>query len=278
MTDNEYRDYIINHPNSNIFIVAGAGSGKTTILVDRMVSLVEEDENVISKICAITFTKNAAKNFLYKFEKKLKQRSKMTFEEWQNDKTTHLKAPTDITKERCKKALININQCFAGTIDSFCNLIIQEHPLEASLPSSSRVLEDDEMNEIYKKEFKAISDGVEPYIKLLPKLKVFSLLHSNPIEAFCETISEVMQSIILDVSFNRPTKSLNESLKDFELKYRDLLVGDIKYLLNHENDVVDIETHKEAFIAFKNSYSFFAKKEWNYEYYKIKKYSYYCTR
>lgn len=34
MSDKEYREYIINHLDSNIFVLAGAGSGKTTILVD----------------------------------------------------------------------------------------------------------------------------------------------------------------------------------------------------------------------------------------------------
>ena len=153
MKDNEYRKYIIDNLDSNIFVLAGAGSGKTTILVDRMVALVEAKEDIISKISAITFTKNAATHFLSKFEAKLRKRSVMTKEEWEDDKTSYLKEPTDLSRKRCKEALNNINQCFAGTIDAFCNLILSEHPLEANIPSSSKIIDEDEFPIIYKKEY-----------------------------------------------------------------------------------------------------------------------------
>ena len=45
-----------------IRVVAGAGSGKTTMLVNRMVAMVEAGID-ISKISAITFTKAAADSF-----------------------------------------------------------------------------------------------------------------------------------------------------------------------------------------------------------------------
>ena len=53
---------------------AGAGSGKTTMLVNRMVAMVEEGKP-IGKICAITFTKAAAGEFYDRFQKMLILRS-----------------------------------------------------------------------------------------------------------------------------------------------------------------------------------------------------------
>ena len=35
------------------------------------------------------------------------------------------------SRERCAKALQNIDLCFMGTIDSFCNMILSEHPFDA---------------------------------------------------------------------------------------------------------------------------------------------------
>lgn len=58
--------------HSNFFVEAGAGSGKTSVLVDRMVAMVEEGMD-ISKICAITFTKAAAGEFYARFYKKLSE-------------------------------------------------------------------------------------------------------------------------------------------------------------------------------------------------------------
>ena len=57
--DNIGRISIINDLNRNLFVIAGAGSGKTSMLVSRMVMMVESGID-ISKICAITFTKKAA--------------------------------------------------------------------------------------------------------------------------------------------------------------------------------------------------------------------------
>ncbi|MBQ1534492.1 MAG: UvrD-helicase domain-containing protein [Erysipelotrichaceae bacterium] len=59
MTDQEARKLIISDIASNLFVEAGAGSGKTTMLVERMVAMVEKGLPV-EKICTITFTKAAA--------------------------------------------------------------------------------------------------------------------------------------------------------------------------------------------------------------------------
>lgn len=254
MTDKEYREYIIKKLDSNIFVVAGAGSGKTTILVDRMVALVEEKEDIISRLCAITFTKNAATNFLAKFEEKLRLRSKMTKEEWQSDKTTHLKEPTDLSRERCKKALERINECFAGTIDSFCNLVISEHPLEANVPSSSEIIDEGEFIQIYKKEFKAISDGVKPYEGLKDKLKNFERIHTNSAETFSKCIVDIMDAITLEVQFDRPRVSLEEAWNTFRNTYERNLLSDIQYIINHESDIVPYNDSLEGFRRLKNTY------------------------
>ena len=56
------RNKIENETDRNFFIEAGAGSGKTTELVQRMVSMIINGTD-IRHICAITFTKAAAREF-----------------------------------------------------------------------------------------------------------------------------------------------------------------------------------------------------------------------
>lgn len=56
------RNRIVSGINENFFVEAGAGTGKTTMLVNRMAAMVEAGLD-ISKICAITFTKAAAGEF-----------------------------------------------------------------------------------------------------------------------------------------------------------------------------------------------------------------------
>ena len=64
------RQKIVEEIGTNFFVEAGAGSGKTTILVKRMVAMVEQGLD-ISKLCAITFTKAAAGEFYDRFQKEL---------------------------------------------------------------------------------------------------------------------------------------------------------------------------------------------------------------
>ena len=83
----------------SFFVEAGAGSGKTTGLVARMINMVEEGidgrEIDISEICAITFTNAAAKEFYGRFRKKLTEEIELTADETK--------------RGRCKKALENID-------------------------------------------------------------------------------------------------------------------------------------------------------------------------
>ena len=75
MSDEQARRDIISNVNKNYFVEAGAGSGKTTILVERMVAMIEQGIPV-EKICTITFTVAAANEFYERFQKRLSQRSK----------------------------------------------------------------------------------------------------------------------------------------------------------------------------------------------------------
>lgn len=72
--DTESRESIVRDTSTNFFVEAGAGSGKTTMLVRRMVAMVEAGIDV-SRICAITFTKAAAGEFYDRFQKMLAERS-----------------------------------------------------------------------------------------------------------------------------------------------------------------------------------------------------------
>ena len=64
------RERIVSEFDRNFFVEAGAGSGKTRMLVSRMVAMVEAGID-ISRICAITFTKAAAGEFYERFQRRL---------------------------------------------------------------------------------------------------------------------------------------------------------------------------------------------------------------
>ena len=120
----------------NFFVEAGAGSGKTTSLVTRMVNMVKAGIPV-EKISAITYTKAAANEFYERFEKALAQDD----------------------DDLCVKALKDIDLAFMGTIDSFCNTVISEHPSFVGVPSNVTNRTKEEMELIYRNEFSRIRGG-----------------------------------------------------------------------------------------------------------------------
>ena len=222
------RQKIVENIHSNFFVEAGAGSGKTTILVKRMVAMVEQGIDV-SKICAITFTKAAAGEFYARFQKALIERSVAETKPDFVPTPGELGNPTQITRSRCLHALNDIDLCFMGTIDSFCNIILSEHPAKAGIPSDAAVLSYDDMLNQYKKAFSDIQKGY--YGKELQQLcRQFCALHDRPNEVFIVAIGKLMDTRNCEFVFERASSSnVDIALKDAKA----IFVPVFKTLLAH---------------------------------------------
>lgn len=186
------RNRIVSETGTNFFVEAGAGSGKTTMLVSRMVAMVEAGIN-ISKICAITFTKAAAGEFYDRFQKLLIERSNPDYMWEDKGFAGQLPAPTDETRALCGAALQNIDLCFMGTIDSFCNMVLSEHPSEAGIPSDAKIMTDVDMQMLYKQIYVKICEGKYD-AELTDLSRAFRGMHRNAEEVFASGMSLVMNN------------------------------------------------------------------------------------
>lgn len=103
----------------NMFVEAGAGSGKTASLVKRMLALVRTGVCTVDQIAAITFTRKAAGELSQRFQLELEKSAA---------------AETDpAARGRLETGLTDLNRCFMGTIHSFCAALLRERPVEAGL-------------------------------------------------------------------------------------------------------------------------------------------------
>ena len=244
------RTAIIEQRDKNIFVIAGAGSGKTSMLVNRMVYLIENGVDgkdvTINQICAITFTVNAAAEFLERLKGVLDRRSKGIVNN--DDKRPGGLGDTDAIKQaKDKKALQDIDLCFANTIDAFCNLMISQYPLNADVPSSSEVLEDEEAVAFYKKEYKKLTVKYKDD----DSYKAFVRLFSEPATIFASSIEDVITSTFLKTIYNVPTQSIDDFIKDFKHQYEIGLTNDIGILLNASSLVNQKNAEsKEAYKSF----------------------------
>ena len=129
--DQSERDRISEELDRNLLVEAGAGSGKTKSLVDRMVALVRTGTCTVDRIAAVTFTRKAAAE--------LRQRFQVGLEE------VLARTPFgDPRQERLEDAIRDLDRAFLGTIHAFCAKLLRERPLEAGLDPGFRELQETE--------------------------------------------------------------------------------------------------------------------------------------
>ena len=135
--DRDFRYTVATDPDllleRNVIVRAGAGSGKTSILIDRMIVLVRKGV-APSAIVAITFTNRAAAELKERFFKRLLAiRSDLAEKdgaEWEEE------------RERVEQALRHSDEAFIGTIHSFCLRLLRQRSLEVGLPPDFRQIEE----------------------------------------------------------------------------------------------------------------------------------------
>lgn len=235
------RNRIVSETDMNFFVEAGAGSGKTTMLVSRMVAMVEQGKD-ISKICAITFTKAAAGEFYERFQKMLIERSNPDFMCEDKGFSGQLPTPTEETRERCANALQNIDLCFMGTIDSFCNMVLSEHPSEAKIPSDATIMSDVDVQALYKQIYVKICDGGHGE-ELRGLSRTYRTLHRNAEEVFIKGISIFMNN--RNVHFNYNESQAADLDKDFATERANLIKA-LGCLIDHPELMYDANQQSVA--------------------------------
>ncbi len=98
-----------------ICVVAGPGSGKTRVLIERFAWLVERKGMKAREILAITFTEKAATEIKQRLVKRFAGRE-------------------DLRED--------VERAWVETIDGFCTRLLMEHALAAELPPDFAILDE----------------------------------------------------------------------------------------------------------------------------------------
>jgi len=110
----------------HICVTAGAGSGKTTVLVDRYLKILREGNVDPQEIVAITFTEKAAAEMKERIIEGLSSQEESDGSEKDN--------PLQGFREKMSTAHIS-------TIHAFCSRILQEFPFQAGVPANFSILQ-----------------------------------------------------------------------------------------------------------------------------------------
>ncbi len=129
---------------SNLFVEAGAGTGKTHQLVERVVELVATGALTdIRGLAAITFTEKAATELKERIRHRLESLAGSE-DPGQPDampgpRSSSSGADVSARKARCRDALDLLDDAAIGTLHGFALRILADHPIEAGLPPSFEV-------------------------------------------------------------------------------------------------------------------------------------------
>ena len=108
----------------HLSVSAGAGSGKTRVLVQRFIHILEHHPGIdLSSIVAITFTRKAAAEML----KRVMDAVEVRLQDAISDERM-------LDVQMWARIRQHISSARISTIDSFCSQIVREYPLEANVP------------------------------------------------------------------------------------------------------------------------------------------------
>ncbi|MCX6569343.1 MAG: UvrD-helicase domain-containing protein [Candidatus Aminicenantes bacterium] len=126
--DQPARASIVSDLGTTFLVEAGAGSGKTKSLVDRMIVLLGSGGATVDTLAALTFTRKAAAELRGRFQVSLER--------------ARLAEKDAAVRDRLDAALTGLERSFIGTIHSFCARLLRERPVEAGVDPDFRELEE----------------------------------------------------------------------------------------------------------------------------------------
>jgi ATP-dependent helicase/nuclease subunit A len=140
MKDSAIRERILGDITTSFVVEAGAGTGKTTALVGRMVTLLRAGVATTQSLVALTFTERAAAEMKLRLSVLLERERQRL-------------APENVEYDRLDVALKNFEAIEIGTIHGFCASVLRRFPREAALDPLFSVATESEQKAAYNAVF-----------------------------------------------------------------------------------------------------------------------------
>lgn len=182
----------INSRNGSILVSAAAGSGKTAVLVERVIQRIIDKEKPtnVENILVVTYTKAAAGEMLERISKSLDELIK--------------KNPSDSFLKRQKMFLPSANIC---TIDSFCNKIVKENCQLLDVAPDFTMIEQNELELLQNEVVNEILEEI--YAENTPDSNALLDLFTNGRNDY-NLISSIFRIYKFSTSYTNPEKWIED--------------------------------------------------------------------
>jgi len=221
---------------ANILVSAAAGSGKTSVLVERIVNKIINDGVDIDKILVVTFTNAAASEMRQRLMDEI-----------------YKKIDENPNNQNLQRQLLLINKANISTIHSFCLNVIRNNFFEIGISNNFRVADETEIEIMKQETIEDIFDEEyenknSEFIDLLDKYATY-----NDDSKLKEIIIKIYEFIQSDPF---PNKWLQDAVEEYNLKEIDFantkwgkIISDkVKETLedckiNLESSIQEVETY-----------------------------------
>src|SRR5258708_1190148 len=171
LDDRAARERIRTSLDESLLVEASAGTGKTTELIARIVSVLGSGATTIDHIVAVTFTNKAAG------ELKLRVRQELD--------SARDTAGTEAERKNIEEALEHLEEASIGTIHSFCAQILRERPVEAVVDPAFEELSEQQASRIFERAFRAwfqqkLAEGAPALRRALVRLPARDSWENSP--------------------------------------------------------------------------------------------------
>lgn len=260
----------------NVLVSAAAGSGKTRVLIDRIVQLMLERQVPLSRILVVTFTRAAADEMLYRIRNKLEE-TLVLLEDQGLDAFDNLRQDlsVDVLIRFVRRSLSDLPQAHISTLHAYCIEVLRTYFYKVDLKPDFRVGSDAQLNiERMKAAQEAIDQALvaeqadfidwheayggrsgERAINLILKLYRFIQGQARPEEWKIEVLEDLKKQAETP-SDSRLMTYLRQvhldELKGIEVSYRELMNlctqsgGPHPYIDTLENDLALVHTLMET--------------------------------
>jgi ATP-dependent exoDNAse (exonuclease V) beta subunit len=158
------RDRIRHSLDESLQVEAAAGTGKTTVLVERLVSLLATRRAKVEGVVAVTFTRKAAGELELRLREQLDRRRT---------------ASTDAAERAAlEDAIERLEEARIGTIHGFCAELLRERPVELGIDPDFVELDEEEAAALFRQTFDrwvqdALAEGSEGLRRALSRLSLW---------------------------------------------------------------------------------------------------------
>ena len=175
-----------------VFVSAGAGTGKTTVLVERFVRAVCDRGLPIDSVLAITYTERAAGELRGRIRQRLAELGRH-----------------DLARE--------LDGAWISTIHGFCHRLLKAHPFEAGIDPRFRVLDENQARvlagEAFEQALEAFCAAGDPErIRLLATYRARGL--RRMLTGVFETLRSAGRELVLEIADRPPLETRIEELRE----------------------------------------------------------------